>query len=295
MRTIAVLGGSGFIGSHLVDKIIEEGDKPVIFDRFKKNDSNPKADIFLGDVCDAEAVNYIVGHTDASINLAGILGTMETVDNPAPSVKVNVLGALNYLQAVRENDKKAVQITVGNHYMNNSYSITKSTAERLALMFNVEHGTKIGVIRALNAYGERQKHKPVRKVIPSFIHRALEGKPIEIFGNGEQIMDMIYVKDVADVLYRAMTTNYDYYKVYEAGTGRKTTINEIAQIVSNCIPDSEIKHIPMRAGEPDNSVVIGDPSTLWSLYGRVPKLTKIEDVMPDIVQWYRENKVKSTS
>jgi nucleoside-diphosphate-sugar epimerase len=286
VKTAAVLGASGFIGSHLVDKLIEEGIKPIMFDRV--DNGHPKeAEFMLGDICDAEAVSYAVGHSDVSINLAGILGTAETVNNPAPSVKVNILGALNYFNAVREHNKKAVQITVGNHFMNNSYSITKSTAERLALMYNHEHGTRIGIVRALNAYGERQKWEPVRKIIPSFIHRALSGEPIQIYGDGEQIMDMIYVKDLADVLFRALTINWDFTQILEAGTGRRTTVNQIAQSVANCIDGAVIEHLPMRKGETENSVVLGDPKTLKALYGSVPEFTQIDEIMPEIVDWYR--------
>lgn len=284
MKSCLVLGGSGFIASHLVDKLIEEGIKPIIFDRMD-NGHIEGSDFMLGDITDAEAVSYAVGHSDVSINLAGILGTAETVDNPMPSAKVNVLGGLNYLQAVREHGKKGVQITVGNHFMNNSYSITKSTTERFALMYNKEHGTRIGIIRALNAYGERQKHEPVRKIVPSFIHRALSGYPIEVYGGKENcgIMDMIYVKDLAQVLFEVLIReDLDYSKVYEAGTGIGYRVWDIAEkIVEITKSSSKVVGIKMRPGEPIKSEVVAkDPYPI--------KYIGINGGLEKTVPWYEK-------
>ena len=183
--------GAGFIGSHVVDRLLELGHEVSILDRYPKQreEWGDKVRVFLGDIRDREVVMEAVYQHDGVLNLAGILGTMETVDNPHPSVDTNIHGALNIFEGCRPNTMhregvKGVQIAVGNHFMNNTYSITKTTAERFALMFNKEHKTKIAVVRALNAYGEYQKHKPIRKITPNFVVRALRGEPIEIFGDG---------------------------------------------------------------------------------------------------------------
>jgi len=90
--------------------------------------------------------------------------------------------------------------------MQNTYSITKSTVERFVAMYNAERGTKVNVVRAMNAYGPRQvpaaPYGPskVRKIAPSFICRALKGDPLEMYGTGSQVSDMVYVTDVAEAL-----------------------------------------------------------------------------------------------
>lgn len=289
---VAVFGGAGFIGSHVCENLIKRNIKPIVFDRFKRDEyiGDIPVDVFLGDIKDREAVDYLIAQVDGAINLAGILGTAETVDDPFPSAEVNILGALNFMQACRKHDKRGVQIAVGNHFMNNSYSITKTTAERFALMFNHEHDTKIAVVRALNAYGERQKHKPIRKIIPNFIVRALKGEAIEVYGDGKQIMDMIYVKDVAEILVRALLNDHGVYdKIFEAGTGRKTTVLDIARMVNDISNnEADIKHLPMRAGEPDRSIVIGDPVTLKPLFKFV-SLTSLEKGLQKTFSWYDEN------
>ncbi len=296
MKVIVI--GAGFIGRHVVERLFELGHAVSIFDRVAPppGDWKSACRVFLGDVRDREAVMEAVYQHDGVINLAGILGTMETVDNPHPSVDTNIHGALNVFEGCRRNRMHpsglpGVQIAVGNHFMNNTYAITKTTTERFALMFNKEHGTKIAVVRGLNAYGEYQKHKPVRKISPNFIVQALNRQPIRVFGDGTQVMDMIYVKDLAEILVRSLLHQHGCYdKVIEAGTGRPTTVNEIAQLVNRITGnDSEIEHVPMRAGEPENSIVLGDPSTLAPLGMSREMLTTLEDGMERTVRWYRES------
>lgn len=295
-QKIIVFGGLGFIGGHVVENLVEKGFDVVVFDRFKNHAEYRHIDApysyFQGDVTDAEAVAEVMFGADGFINLAGILGTSETVDNPMPSIMSNVVGGMNVLMAAKQHKVKGVQIAVGNHFMNNSYSITKTTQERFTLMFNKEHGTKIAVVRALNAYGERQKHKPVRKIIPNFVTKALRGEPILIYGSGNQIMDMIYVKDLAEILVRALIVEHGVYdSIFEAGSGVRTTVNDIAIAVKKASNSSSmLVYKAMRAGEVEDSVVMGDPTTLKPLFdGQVPTLSKLEDKLPEVVSWYVAN------
>jgi UDP-glucose 4-epimerase len=293
---VLVTGGMGFIGQHTVTQLLERNHEVLVLDRQRRPDPwTTPVSVMCGDVRDREVVVEAVQQCDAVINLAGILGTMETIDDPFPSVDTNIRGALNVFQAcratrTRPDGVRCVQISVGNHFMNNSYAITKSAAERFAFMFNTEHRTKIAVVRGLNAYGEKQKHLPVRKIVPNFVLRALTDQPIEIFGDGQQIMDMIYVRDLAKILVLAATTDHGCYdRVIDAGTGRRTTVNEIAELTVKLSGSTAgIRHLPMRAGEPSRSVVVGDPSTLGPL-GISPKdLLSLEDGLGHTVAWYRK-------
>jgi len=291
---VLVTGGLGFIGGYVLEELVSRGITPVVFDRFKPRDEDylrlPKTtyEFFLGDIRDRNAVSEAVSFCDGAINLAGVLGTSETVDNPFPSAEANILGGLNFLEACRQHKKKGVQIAVGNWFMNNTYAITKTTIERMALMYNKEHGTQIAVVRGLNVYGPRQKHKPVRKITPNFICQALRGEPIKIFGDGESIMDMIYVKDIARILVDALLLEHNTYdKVFSAGTGRETTVNDIAQVINKLTGNTDIAHVRMRAGEDERSVVLGDPSTLAPL-GDQP-LKTLEEGMATTIEWYKKN------
>jgi UDP-glucose 4-epimerase len=282
---ILVTGGNGFIGTHVVEKIKSAGHHALIFDRNRSS----KNDIFLGDVRDYTSVTEAVAIADGVIHLAGILGTQETIDEPMPSIETNIIGSLNIFKSCLRYQKKCVYISVGNYWMNNSYSITKNTVERLAFMYNKEHGTKIAVVRGLNAYGEGQKDKPVRKIIPNFVIPALKGEAIKIYGDGNQIMDMIYVGDLADILVKALTEEHNQYsKVFEAGTGRKTTVNEIAQEVIKQTGKGKIEYLPMRPGEPENSIVIGNPETLRPLYGgNIPDMIPLAAGITRTIEYYK--------
>ena len=291
---VLITGASGFIGSHTIVEAYRRGLGVVTFDRHHVPGQFPyDVESFIGDIRDYEAIQEAVAKVDYVVNLAGILGTQETIRKPIPSIQTNIIGALNILEAMvptQFHNVQGVQIGVGNYWMDNSYSITKSAAIRFCKMYNKENGTKMGMVRALNAYGPGQKHKPVRKIIPTFVVKALRGEDIEIYGDGNQIMDMIYVADVAKILLDVATgENIDYQKVYEAGTGRRTTVNWIAyRIIEAAGTDSDVVHIPMRPGEPPGSVVLGDPSTLDDL-GNDYFLMDFETAIRHTVKWYKEN------
>jgi UDP-glucose 4-epimerase len=286
MKKILVTGGGGFIGSHVVDNLKERGHDVVIFDRVKRGYYREDVEIFLGDTTDASIVDDAVSHSDGVIHLAGILGTQETVDNPLPAIETNIIGGLNVFQAIRRYKKKAVYIAVGNHWMNNPYSISKTTAERFALMFNKEHGTKIAVVRGLNTYGERQKQFPVKKIMPNIIIPAIKNEDITIYGDGTQVMDMIYVKDLAEILSRALLNEHGIYdSVFEAGTGAYTTVNDIANLVIKLAGGGRIKYQEMRPGEEPKAVVVGKPETLAPLGWE--GFTPLEIGIKKTIQYYK--------
>jgi len=296
---VLVTGGSGFIASHTILKLIELGITPIVMDYHKRTSYPDGVELILGDVRGAVVVNEAVAKSDGVLHIAGVLGTSETIANPIPAVETNILGGINIFQACKAYDKRCVYITVGNYWMNNSYSITKTTSERFAWMFNKEFDTKIAVVRALNAYGPGQKEKPVRKIMPNFIIPALLDKEITVYGDGKQIMDMIFVEDVADILIRALLLDHNQYKFdptqnednkvrFEAGTGRNTTVQEIAQMVIDIVGKGTIKNIPMRQGEPEGSIVVGNPDTLASLYDeKTPELTSLEDGLIPTIEYYK--------
>jgi UDP-glucose 4-epimerase len=262
---VLITGGNGFIGRYVCEVLRERGLEPVRFDRTAAN-----ADV-LGDIRDAVAVDQAVADCDAVMHLAGVLGTAETVENPRPSVDTNISGGLNVFDAIRRYKVPAVNILGANHWMPNPYSVTKKAAEMFALMYNNEFGTKIALVRGLNVYGPGQKSYPVRKIMPNLIVPALRGEPITLYGDGNQVMDMIYVTDVAEILVDALIKAHGCYgEVMEAGTGRETTVNDLAEAVlralgKEMVEGETVVHVPMRAGEPPNSVVLGDPRTLKPL------------------------------
>jgi nucleoside-diphosphate-sugar epimerase len=281
---VLITGASGFIASHVIENLKEKGHEVIGLDHH-----NHGFETFCGDVRDATIVDEAVSRVDGVIHLAAVLGTQETINNPLPSVETNIIGSLNVFQACKAHNKKCVYIAVGNHWMDNPYSITKTTAERFALMFNKEFGTKIAVVRGLNAYGPGQKAKPVRKVIPNFIIPALRDEEIIIYGDGSQVMDFIYVKDIAEVLVRALTEEHGVYdKIFDAGSGNQTTIKEVADTVIRLVGKGKLKYVPMRPGEPEHSVVVGNPKTLLPLGIYKNRFTSLEEGLAETIKYYEK-------
>jgi UDP-glucose 4-epimerase len=164
-------------------------------------------------------------------------------------------------------------------------------------MYRDEREVAVTTVRALNAYGPGQvpatPYGPskVRKIMPAFVCRALAKEPIEVYGDGEQVMDMIYVEDVAAILVRALETTMAEGALphtVEAGTGRTTSVKFIADLVNAATDNpAPIKYLPMRPGEPPQSIVLGDPNTLEHIY-YAGDLVSLEEGIGRTVEWYRE-------
>lgn len=296
---ILVTGGQGFLGCHLVKHLKDQGHEPVIFDRsfrYVHTEDSPEGAVgfFQGDIRDREAVDEAINLTDRWVNLAGLLGTSELVNDPFPAIDTNIKGALNCFEAARKYGKPGLQIAVGNHWMENPYSISKTTAERFARMYNHEHDTSIRIVRAMNVFGPGQKHRPVRKMFPNFAIPALLNKPITIYGDGTQIMDVIYVNDVVNILSRLLLEDtVNCFWTYEIGAG-PVTVNKIVSIILDVSGShSKVNYVPMRRGEKEKSVVqISGKGwdLLYQYLGILPQhLTPLRYAFTKTVQWYREH------
>lgn len=300
---IGVTGGAGFIGGHVVDELVARGHQPVIFDHMGRAvPGTPEGyyPVMMGDVRDEVAMAELAAHVDGIIHLAACLGTQETIQNPRPAAKTNVEGGLNFLEAIAQYGIPGVYIGVGNHWMQNTYSISKTTVERFVAMFNKERGTRCNVVRLVNAYGPRQSVAPpfgpakVRKITPSFVCRALTGQPIEIYGDGQQVSDMVHVTDGAKALVSALEKAADGIvldRPVEVGPADHHTVNEVAQLVIKAAVDLgynevPLKHLPMRPGEIPGAHVTADTTTLPLVDMSADMLVKLEDGIADVVAWY---------
>jgi UDP-glucose 4-epimerase len=288
---VLVTGGNGFIGRHVCNALWKSACTMTVFDRVGGK-SFRDTNHFHGDIKDPEAVLEAVSQHDGVIHLAGLLGTKETVEYPLPTVQVNILGSLNVFEACKRHSIPCVDITLGNYWMNNPYSISKSAAERFAFCYNKEHGTKIAVVRGMNVYGPGQKLGPVKKLVPTIIWNALKGDDIFVYGEGNQVADMIFVEDIAEILVRALLNEHNVYdREFQAGCGLNTTVNEVVDRIKEITgSSSKVRHMAMRAGEQPNAVVKADRENwqLEKLGWTYEDFTPLCDGLARTVEYYRE-------
>jgi len=294
---VLVTGGAGFIGLYTVEALQAAGHTPVIFDHFNRQEEYP-CPVILGDVRDDVSVTEAMAHVDGCIHLAAVLGTQETVTNPRPAAHSNLMGGLNILEAAAQYDIPVAYIGVGNHWMNNTYSISKTMIERFIDMYNKNRGTKVNIVRAMNAYGPRQRPvapwgtSRVRKITPSFVCRALAGENIEIYGDGSQVSDMCWVGDVAQALVVALEKANEgviFDEAVEVGPELNSTVKEVAELIIKISgSSSEIVNLPMRPGEIPNAVVSADVKTLNLVGISADNLKPLEEGMTETVAWFKE-------
>ena len=296
-KRILVTGGYGFIAGYVIELLKEKGYQPVVLIRHIEESELLEDTIpYIGDIRDKALVYGAIEHCDGVIHLAGLLGTSENIRQAEIMNETNIGGALNVLNAIDNFNIPGVIIGVGNHFENNTYSISKTTAERYALMYAQNFGTKVSVVRALNAIGPRQKWGKIKKIIPTFINAALRDEDINVYGGekGCGIMDMVYAGDVARVLVDVLeglagwsgNDNHiaqDPGKIFEAGTGEGWPVWEIAKLIVELVPGtkSKLKPLPMRAGESTRSrVVAGNPYPI--------RYQPLKSVLKETVQYYKD-------
>ncbi len=301
---MGITGGAGFIGGHVVDVAHERGHQVVVFDsRGRVADGTEPDEVRLGDVRDATAMAELAAHTDGIIHLAACLGTQETIQNPRPAAETNVQGGLNFLEACTQYGIPGVYIGVGNHWMDNTYSISKTTVERFVRMFNAERGGRFNTVRLVNAYGPRQSVAPpygpakVRKITPSFVCRALTGAPIEVYGDGSQVSDMVHVRDGALALVKSLEAARDgvvFERPVEVGPVESKTVLDIARLVraearARTGQHSDIVHLPMRPGETPGTPVTADTLTLEFVEMDPAELVDLREGIAETVAWYHRH------
>lgn len=266
---IAVTGGAGFIGSATVRAAQAAGHEVLVFDRTTGHD-------ILGDLSALEGC-------DSVIHLAGVLGTSELFDTPEQAVDVNVHGSLAVLQACRKYGSGYVGITLPPVFPS-VYTATKLCADRFAEAWRLAYGVPVSTVRAFNVFGLGQKYGPghPQKFVPTFSTRAWRGEPLEIWGDGEQTMDVVSTKDLARMLVEA--TGHGDGVLFDAGCGVDISVIDFAKFVLEVTGSkSEIVHLPMRKGEIPTKICAAGEG--WDRLDWQPKLDW--DEVAEAVRSYR--------
>lgn len=299
---VGVTGGAGFIGGHVVDVLLERGHQPVIFDHYGRG-RRDGVDVMIGDTRDDVAVTELAARVEGVIHLASVLGTQETVHNPRPAVMTNVISGMNVFEAGVQYKLPVVNIAVGNAGFSNPYSASKTCVETLGHMYVRDRGLALNQVRLVNAYGPRQSvaapygTSKVRKIAPAFICRALIGAPVEVYGDGLQVSDMVWVRDGALALVLALEAAAEgrvIKRILECGPEEHTTVIGFAnQVIVEAHRltgrMSQVEHLPMRPGETPNAYVTCDPTTLAPIGMQPSGLKPLHEGLRETVEWYAEH------
>ena len=293
-----VTGGAGFIGSHLVDALLDLGHEVVVIDNESadSNESfywNPLAENHKVDILDYDTIKPLFSDVHTVFHLAAEARIQPAIKNPLHAAKVNFLGTCNILQCAREKgcDRVIYSSTSSGYGLKNKvplkedmerdclnpYSVTKCGGEDLCKMYNNLYGLKTVTFRYFNVYGPRQ---PIRgeyaPVIGLFMRQSEEGLPMTVVGDGSQTRDFTNVFDVVQANILAMSSNEEIFgEIYNIGSGKRYSIMEIVKIIG-----TEWTNIKSRIGEAKDS--LADISKAKSRLNYSPK--------HDLENWIKNNR-----
>jgi len=293
MTKSLVTGGAGFIGSNLVDRLLQLGHQVVVIDN-EYSDAhdhfywNDKAHNYKYDIRDYENTRPLYDGVDYVFHIAAEARIQPAIENPIEAVSINSVGTVTVLQCAREAGVKRVMYssTSSGYGTNqtpnvetqsddclNPYSISKVNGEKLCKMYTDLFGLRTVCFRYFNVYGERQPLKgQYAPVIGIFLRQRDAGEPLTIVGDGNQRRDFTYVGDVVNANILAATKEVDneaFGQVYNVGSGTNYSVNQISRMIS----DNTINIAP-RAGEA--RISLANNQKLSSTFGWKPTMV-LED------------------
>ena len=268
---VLVTGGAGFIGSHLVDGLIDaEADVTILdnldtgrMENIAQHKLNRNFHFVEGDVRDFGVVKRLIKDVDVVVNLAAIASVQRSVEDPLLVNDVNVKGTLNLLKAsVDTGVKRFVQASSAAVYGDaqklpvredfipmplSPYAVSKLAAENYAGVFNWMYGLETVCLRFFNVYGPRQANNPYSGAITIFMNELLGNRSPRIFGDGEQSRDFVFVKDVVSAVMLALSEKGAVGEVFNVASGKATTINKIVQVLQKLTGKEDLRPV---YGEP---------------------------------------------
>ena len=313
---VFITGGAGFIGSHLCDALVAEGNEVTILDNLstgsKKNIAHleGKIKVFQGDIRDQKLVESLVEESDLVLHMAAALGVDNILENPIESISTNFYGSEVVLNTAAKYDKRIVIASTSEIYGKNpkqplsetddrvigspqklrwTYSDAKALEEATAHALFLTKNLKVTTVRLFNTVGPRQTGK-YGMVIPRFINAALENKPIKIFGNGLQSRVFCHVTDSVRAILALASDKKMIGEVFNiGGLGEISILNLAKLIIERIGSKSDIAFISYddayAVGYEDMARRVPDITKLTSFTGWVPKLD-IKTIIDDTIKSY---------
>lgn len=302
---ILVTGGAGFIGSHLVDRLIQEGNEVVVVDNLstgKRKNVNKKAQFYKMDI-QSKRIERVFRNERPLIvvHLAAQMSVRHSTDDPGFDAQVNILGTINVLEhAVKQGVRKVTFASSGGVVYGEQeifpaaeshrteplspYGISKLAGEKYLAYYASATGLRYVALRFANVYGPRQDSEGEAGVVAIFSKQMLDGGQPIVNGTGKQTRDFIYVDDVVEAI--LVTLGEDVQGIYNVGTGQETTINECYGIIKS-LTNCQCKELygAAKKGEQFRSVL--DVTKLREVFGWDPQVT-LQEGLTRTVDFFRE-------
>jgi len=297
---VGVIGGSGFIGSHVVDKLIEHGHEVTVFDIMKPH-RNDVRHLYIDITNLSKTVVTLTGDYDAIYLLAAMADVNDVYKNPVEAGEVNILGVANVLEAARRNEIDRVilastvwvyelaleqnvnedtplQIQKANHV----YTSSKVAAELYCHSYQKLYEQNFTILRYGIPYGPRARGGTVMAI---FVRKALNDESLTIFGDGSQYRNFIYVEDLAEGNVAALK-EVAKNQTYNLEGLRKITVKEVAETVKKLLSNVKIEYKEARPGDYVGNVVSREKAK--NELGWEPKVD-FDEGMRRYIEWYKKN------
>ncbi len=292
-----VTGGAGFIGSHLVEKLIAGGDQVVVFDNLSTGSAinlskiSEKITFQEGNILNKAVIDKLVSESDFVVHLAAALGVFNIVNKPLESLKTNLQGSEVVLEACDKYRKPVLVASTSEIYGKNnkvplneeddriighplksrwSYSEAKAVDESLAYFYYLENKLPIRIVRFFNTVGPRQVGH-YGMVVPRFVSSALKNEPLSVYGSGDQIRCFCHVDDAVGALLLVMDSENAVGEVFNIGNNQQVSIMELAKkVIELTGSTSSIENIAYEKAYPKG---------FEDMQRRVPDISKIKQVL----------------
>ncbi|MGD8450319.1 MAG: SDR family oxidoreductase [Phycisphaerae bacterium] len=310
MNLYLVTGGAGFIGSHVVRRLLARGDRVRILDDMSTGrpanlaDIRADVDFVEGDIRDLPTVQRAATGTAAVFHLAARASVPRSVAEPLPANDVNITGTLNVLLAARDAGAERVIYSASSSAYGDTptlpkietmtpqplspYAVGKLAAENYCTCFHTCYGLQTISLRYFNVFGPRQDpNSQYAAVIPAFVTHMVSGRRPVIFGDGEQSRDFCYIDNVVNANLLALEAAELGGAVVNIACGERTTLNEIVRLINGQLgTDLAAEHQDPRVGDVRHS--LADVAAAKRVIGYEPKIF-FQEGLARSIEWYRQN------
>jgi UDP-glucose 4-epimerase len=306
-----VLGGCGFIGSHLVDKLLERSYEVTLFDKTNVNTKNiaqhlNKVKLVHGDFANPEDLKKAIQNIDIIFHFIGTTLPQSSTQNPVYDLESNVIATIQMLEIARSaNVAKIIfassggtiygipnQIPIPENHPTNpicAYGISKLIIEKYLHLYYHLYGSNFASLRLANAYGNRQDPNGAQGAIAVFLGQVLQGNPIQIWGDGSVIRDYIHVSDIVQACLKAMETSNPQYRIFNIGSGIGLSLNELIASIKRTVGNEiQVQYTPGRKIDVPANIL--DITLAHKVFDWRPQIT-IEEGLKKTFQYLKMEKV----